>query len=232
MHTRTLLQLLLLSIACSTQAQLSDLGSNPFMADATGRPLYLQTNYRSEGSPYYYDAYLPATVTALTGKVYTNIRVKLNVQTNELLYMADNGAEMIAAMPVRRIHFGSVADKEATTTKVLESVGTEPLNAPNAAIYEVADTGRIAVLKQIKVTYTDDKAFNQASVVRIFKRKETWHLRLANGQVARLETSKEAVLTLLADQQAAVTAYIDQEKLKCRTVDDVRKVIRYYNTLH
>lgn len=232
MHTRLLLLITLLATNIAARAQLNDLGSNPFMADATGRPLYLQTNYRAEGSPYYYDAYLPATVTALNGKVYTNVKVKLNVQTNELLYMADNGTEMIAAMPVRRIYFGSLADNGQTTEKVLESVGAEPLNVTNAAIYEVADTGRITVLKQIRITYTDDKAFNQASVVRNFKRKETWHLRLANGQVTRLETGKEQVLTLLADKQAAVTAYIDQEKLKCRSVEDVRKVIRYYNSLH
>lgn len=231
MHTRKLLLLLLLATTATARAQLSDLGSNPFMADATGRPLYLQTNYRAEGSPYYLDAYIPANVTALNGKVYTNVKVKFNVQSNELLYMADNGTEMIAAMPVRRIQFWNVIDHGQTTEKVLESIGTAPLNAPETAVYEVADTGRIAVLKQVRITYTDDKAFNQASIVRNYKRKETWHVRLPDGQVARLETGKAAVLNLLNDKQAAVAAYIDQEKLKCRSVEDIRQVIRYYNSL-
>lgn len=232
MMTRQLLLIVWLAMGSAAHAQLGDLGSNPFMTDATGRPLYLHTSYNSEGSPYYHDAYLLADVTALTGKVYAKVKVKFNVQTNELLYMADNGTEMIALMPVRRIHFMGLMQEGQNKEKVLESVGVEPLNTPNAAVYEMADTGRIAVLKQVKVTFTDNKPFNQATVVRTFKRKETWHVRLADNTVVKLETGKDAVLALLADQQPAVTAYIDQEKLKCRSIDEVRQVIRYYNTLH
>ena len=204
---------------------------NPFMNDANGRPLYRQTNYRVEGTPYYHDGYTIAEITSLYGKVYPPVNVKFNIQTNEVLYMADDGTEMVATMPIRRIRLIGFMSPEGARDRILESFSEQPLNATNAPVYEKIDTGRITVLKQIKITYIDNKEFNQSTVVRNFKRKETWHLLSANGVVKNFETGKEAMLATLTDKPKEITAYIDKEKLKCRSVEDCRKVIRYYNTL-
>ena len=110
-------------------------------------------------------------------------------------------------------------------------MGPQPLNAPNTPVYEKLDTGRITVLKQIKVTYTDNKEYNQSTIVRNFKHKETWHLLLADGSVVKFGTGKDVVLATLADKQKEMAAYIEKENLRCRSIEDCRQLIRYYNTL-
>jgi len=231
MNIRTLLLSTALLVAGAAKAQLSELGSNPFMSDANGRPMYLQTNYRSEGSPFYHDAYFLADLTSIQGKVYPKIKVKLNVQTNELLYMAPDGTEMIAALPVRRIRFLGLLNENDNTERILESATAQPLNTPNAAVYELVDSGHVSLLKLIRITYSDNKEFNQSSIVRNFKRKETWHLRMPDGTITKFETGKDALLTTLKDKQKEVADYIEKEGLKCRSVDDCHKVLTYYNSL-
>jgi len=231
MNKRTFFLLAILFTAARVSAQLADLGANPFMSDVNGRPMYLQTNYRAEGSPYYQEAYLLADLTSLQGKLFPRVKVRFNILTNELFYLDDKGADMLAALPLRRIRFLGLGGDNGTTDKVLESVGSQPLNAPNTPVYEKTDTGRITVLKQIKVTYTDNKEYNQSTIVRNFKHKESWHLLLTDGSVVKFETGRDAMLAVLAAKQKEVAVYIEKENLKCRSIDDCRQLIRYYNTL-
>lgn len=226
MNIRNLLLSTAFLLALATQAQ----EPNPFMNDANGRPLYRQTSYRSEGSPYFHDLYSLAEITSVTGKVYPNVNVKVNVQTNEVLYMAEDGTEMIATMPVKSIRFINFMSGQGAADRVLESFG-QPLNSAGAPVYEVLASGHVSLLKQIKINYTDNKEFNQASIVRNFKRKETWHLRMPDGTISKFETGKESLLTALKDKQKEVAAYIDKEALKCRNIEDCRKVIAWYNSL-
>ncbi|WP_315821656.1 hypothetical protein [Paraflavitalea speifideaquila] len=93
------------------------------------------------------------------------------------------------------------------------------------------DTGHATLLKQIKVSYVDSKEFNQSSITRNFQRNETYHILTSNGQVEKISGGKEGIRSLLKDKDPEVTAFIEKNRLKCRGLEDYRKVITYYNTL-
>ncbi len=200
---------------------LSARAQNPFLDDANGRPQYLTTSYHSEGSPYFHDEYNTAEITSLAGKVYRDVKVKVNLTTNEILYRTGDGKEMVAILPIKRIKFAAWT---------LESFG-QPINSPNTLVYQVLDSGKCTLLKQVKITYRDDKPFNQASVTRIFKRDESFHVLIVGGMVQKLNPGKDDMLDLLKDKQAQVRTFIESNKLKCRQEEDYRKVIAYYNSL-
>lgn len=234
MNRHTFVTLLALLYVIAGQAQEQIYGNpyvNHWMKDASGRLVSEQAEYRSEGSPYYSDNYSTVEITTASGKVYPNIQVKFNVQANEIVYRTPEGKEMVAAVPIRRIRFIAMAGEEGTSDRVLETFTAQAINEANAPVYEQADSGRITTLKQIRITYKDVKEFNEASPLRKFTRKESWWVRGIGNEVVKLETGKEALLVLLKDKSAEVTAYIEKERLKCRSIDDCRKVIRYYNTL-
>jgi hypothetical protein len=203
--------------------------SNPFMNDANGRPLYTGTTYKSEGSPYYFDQYMPAEVTSLEGKVYKDIKVKINLVVNELSFMTAEGKEMVAVLPIKKVKFLYAAEGQDGIGRVLESYG-QPINSPNTPVYEVMDTGRCTLLKLVKVTYRDSKEFNQATTVRVFQHTESFHVLWAGGKIEKLGAGKE-VAALFKDKEALVRAYIETNKLKCRSAADYRKVVGYYNSL-
>lgn len=205
-------------------------GQNPFANDANGRPLYLQTSYDSEGSPYYLEDYSLAEITAVSGKVYKGIAVKFNLVTNEVLYRSPDGQEMVATINIRRIRFQQPNTENGQVETIIETPGGA-LNAAGSQVYEVLDSGRCSVLRLVKITVADRKQFNQATITRVFSRKSSFHVMSAGNPVAKLETSRAQMTKLLQDKAAEITAYIDKEGIKCRNVDECRKVIRYYNTL-
>ncbi len=75
-----------------------------FNNDAYGRPLYLKTDFPTEGSPYFSDEYHLAQITSEKGSVYTNIKVKINLLDHVVQYMLEDGKEMITDMPVKRLN--------------------------------------------------------------------------------------------------------------------------------
>jgi hypothetical protein len=234
MNRNNLIILLILLVVTATRGQ-GQMTANPytvhFMTDAKGRMVNEMTDLRVEGSPYYSDEYSLAQITTVTGKVYDSIAVKFNVPANDLVYKTPDGKEMVATMPIQRIRLFSVKDDAGTHTAILETAAGQPLNTANAPVYELVDSGHIATLKQIKVTSKDVKEFNEASPLRKYTRKETWYVRLPGDKIEKLESGKDPLLTLLKDKSTEITTYTEKEKLKCRSIDDCRQVIRYYNTL-
>jgi hypothetical protein len=209
---------------------LNGVAQNPFMDDANGRPLYLRTSYSGEGSPYFSETYNEAEVTGADGKLYRNVRVKINLLDNEVLYLDAAGKEMIATMPIQKIRLLGFIDATGVSDKVLKSNG-QSLNTPNAPVYEVMDSGRCVLLKQVKVTFKDEKRYNEASVTRVFKRIESYFVLMAGGKLQKLGQGKEDVLAILKDKEALVRAFIDMNNLKCRRAEDYKQVFGYYNSL-
>lgn len=230
MYAKLLMAVLFPFIFTEGYSQLNTLGSNPFMADANGRPMYLKNEYAVEGSPYFNEGYLIAEITSTAGKVYPNVQVKVNLAENEVLYLADDGKEMIATISIKKIRFIKFISKEGIADKVLESFG-QPMNTPKNPVYDVLEAGKASLLKQIRVTFQDNRRFNEASVTRTFQRSEIYHILLPDGKIQKLGSGKDDMVALLQDKKAEVSAFIDEKRLKCRNVEDYRKVITYYNSL-
>ncbi len=53
---------------------------------------------------------------------------------------------------------------------------------------------------------------------------------MPDGKIQKLASGKDEIISLLPDKKAELSAFIDEKRLKCRNVDDYRKVIAYYNS--
>lgn len=205
-----------------------------FLNDFNGRPLYVKSDYVASGSPYLYDEYCMAEITAMNGKVYSNVKVKINLQEKLLLYMADNGAEMIMATPVKKIKFYNyVADGVAHPERTFQS-HLAALNAEGAAIYEVlAQDSTATLLKQTVVSYIDTKGYGEAITTRVFKKNVSYFAAIPSQSIElqKVEKNKSALTALFGSKASVVTAYIDEKKLKCKSDEDLVEVFRYYYSL-
>ncbi|MEO5683432.1 MAG: hypothetical protein ABIQ88_12365 [Chitinophagaceae bacterium] len=201
-----------------------------FRNDAYGRPLYLLPNFKSEGSPNYSDDYHIAAVTLENGKVYNNLSIKLNLVTHTVQYLED-GKEMVTTAPVKKIMFINLPDEDGFRRNVQLETFTSALNAPDAAVFEVLDTGKIKLVKKITITYRDDRKYNEAATTRIFERKEIYYSVDESAQPKRIEKGKSALLTIFPDNRDKVASFIDQQKLSCRTEADFKRIFSFYNSL-
>jgi hypothetical protein len=217
---------ILISVECLTQGQ-----PNPFMVDGNGFPLKWGSTYVSDGSPYYHEEYNWAEITIASGKIYKDIRVKINLLDAQVQYLAEDGTEMVTTMPVICIKFPYLSTPEGARRNVTLRSDTGTVNGPNATTYEVIDSGKVSILKKIIVTSRDEKKYNEAVTTRSFTRKETDYVLLPSGQAKKFEKSMEFLLEILNDKIKEVNAYIEKTKLRCKTFKECQSIISYYNTL-
>jgi|GEM_PF-692201 hypothetical protein len=227
---------LLFSCCCFSQSNfaLNTAGGNTFANDINGRPMYLKTEYIAEGSPYLYEEYCMTEVTLMDGKVYPNVKAKINLEEKLLLYTLDNGAEMIMTSPVKKIKFYNYVSNGVAYPERTFQGHLTALNAEGAAIYEViAEDSAATLLKQITVTYNDSKGYGQATITRIFKKAENYFAAIPsqNKELRKVEKNKSALTSLFGSKAAAISAFIEQKKLKCKSEEDLTEVFRYYCSL-
>jgi len=227
---------LLFSCCCFSQSSfdMNVGGGNTFANDINGRPMYLKTEYVADGSPYLYEDYCMAEITAMNGKVYSNVKAKINLQEKLLLYLLDNGEEMIMTSPIKKIKFYNyISNGTAYPERTFQSHLTA-LNAEGAAIYEVlAEDSAATLLKQITVTYNDSKGYGEATITRTFKKSEQYFAAIPSRskELKKIEKNKSALAALFGSRAPVVSTYIEQKKLKCKSEEDLAEVFRYYCSL-
>jgi len=207
----------------------SDMGSNPFFNDGNGRPLYLKTNYKSEGSPYLFEEYLPANLLTLDGRIYNNIKVKVNLLDKEIYYLMPDGKEMVSIMPIKKITF-EPGIKTSGDSLVFTGI-TLPINAPGAAFYQACAQGKMTLLKQISITYKDLQEYGNTSITRSFSRKERIFVYDNVGSLLKPDGEK-AILELLADKKKDVQQFISVNHSNLKREKDLITLFKYYNSLH
>lgn len=239
MIKQTLLHAFIFTLAITAFSQSSYLDQNTspgvgLATDINGRPLYLKTEYVADGSPYLYEEYCLAEIISMNGTVYKNVKAKINLLEKQLLYMIDNGMEMIVTTPVKRIKFFNyISNGVAYPERVFESHLTA-LNAEGAPIYEVlAEDSAATLLKQTVVTFSDSKGYGEATITRTFKRREIYFavIPTQSNQLVKIERDKKAIVALFGSRAIDVDAYIKRTKLRCRTDNDLVEIFHFYQSL-
>ena len=205
--------------------------SNPFMTDADGRPLYLHADYKADGSPYLSDKYQLADVIAADGKIYTGIMVKIDLAENRVVYMVKEGMEMVASLPVSKIVFNNYINDDGVIESNVFIGYPKALNEPGNAVYQVLETGNATLLRNIKVTYRDDRKYNEAGKTRIFSQTEGLFALLPGNKLVKVEKGQEALAALFPDKMKEVAAFIQSSHLKCKSKEDAVAVFKFYNSL-
>ncbi|RYY19565.1 MAG: hypothetical protein EOO04_21755, partial [Chitinophagaceae bacterium] len=178
-----------------------------FASDVNGRPLYLKTEYNADGSPYLYEEYCMAEITAMNGKVYNNIKAKINLQDKLLLFTADNGQEMIMTSPIKKIKFFNYVSNGVAYPERTFQGHLTALNAEGAGIYEVlAEDSAATLLKLTTVNFHDSKGYGDATITRTFKKIETYFAAIPSKskELRKVERNKSGVAELFGNKSAAV----------------------------
>jgi hypothetical protein len=138
---------------------------------------------------------------------------------------------MITEIPIRQVKFTQYVSEDREVSDLTFASYAGAMNAPNAVIYQVIDSGRVTLLKNTSVTYRDEKKYGSANTTRIFERQQTYSVLMPDGRVKRLEKGKDNVIALFPDKQRQVTAFVEQERLRCNSGKDYERVFKFYNSL-
>lgn len=176
-----------------------------------------------DGSPYYEDNWLPATI-YLRNNTYVKVeKLKYNLYQNELIFLKD-GQPYVVAEKAKVDKFtlgnenfkGAFDGKEYLFYKVI--VPGKPL-----MLLEKSDC-RIAKGQPSKgyVGATPDKYYTKKSI----------HIIKPDNNTVEINPKRATeLLSYIPDKSADVESYIKMNKLKMRTLKDLIDVVNYYNSI-
>lgn len=227
---KLLFSLILISTSIIIQAQKMGVFHNEemkTMEDAHGRPIRPQTTYKVEGTPFYPDNYSAARLVFVNGGKNSAVKAKLNLYDNTILYQTDKGVEMEVIVPVLKIEF---ADSINGGYNIVFQNGFVGNNLKEKIYYQVLDSGKLTLLKQIAVNYRDFTPYGTAVITRRFDQKPAYFI-LNETTVNKIGKNGENILEILADKKNEITAYIAAHSLRLKNEADMVSVIGYYNSL-
>ena len=212
--------LLFVLVGFTAQSQVVTTGST--MQDFSGKVILFNKLSEVEGSIFYKDSYLPATLILENGVLITGKNVKLNLQDNTVYYLDNNGSEFETISKIKRIEF--------IESKAVFENGFPSVENQNAqTYYQVLIKGNASLLLCTKFSEGEYKPYNATvSIKRIDKVFEFYGV--SSKAISKL-TGQNDVLVVLSDKTKEVANFILDKKIKCKKKSDFEDVIKYYNSL-
>ncbi len=166
--------------------------------------------------------------------VYRGLKVKINLATTEVRFVKDNSdeIEMSISFRIKRIEFVDCGDK----SKAIFQSGFPVITSRDDKdiLYQVLDSGKVTLLKSIKVIekrVSKDVGYSNTDV-RYEKHENYYAYVAATNAMVKIERSKEGIVKLLADKTEQVEKFVTDNNLRFKVEAELIKVIAFYNSLY
>jgi hypothetical protein len=206
-------------------------GQNPSMEvfRQDGRP-FVNPGADVEGTPFFTEEWKFCSITLNSGKLLTNIKTRLNLQSQELHFMDKNNAEM--AVPgglIKNIRFLDFPGSDKVAAEF--QTGYPPVDKQDEhSFYQVLSSGKIGLLLFRQKVIVTEKNDLSGEVKKEFVSYETLYL-LRKGALERIKKDKSDILNALADKRDMIEEFVKTHKLKYRSFDEIREIVDYYNSI-
>ena len=199
------------------------------ISDVNGRPF--ENRYADvTGSPYFDAGYKFAKIILKEGKRFTNIQTKVNLLTQETVFITANEKEAyLQAGMVKEIAYADSTDKGILQYKFQTGYPAVDKQTTNN-FYQVLAEGRCSLLKSITKNISERKSELSGEIAKEFEATENYYL-FANNEMKRLKKDKAFILSQLADKQVELDQFIQSNKINCRNTADLIKLFTFYNSL-
>ncbi|MBO9631804.1 MAG: hypothetical protein J7578_01715 [Chitinophagaceae bacterium] len=202
-----------------------------FLTDIQGKRSTEEWNrHEIKGTPFFIPNWAKAVITLADNRRFNNISIRLNCVNNSIHYLNAQQEEMVA--PDGVIKELLLLDSQATFTKEYILVSGFPAIDKHTlnTFYERQINGTVQLLMYTKKRLMELRTMGSAAPEKEYMGVESFYL-YKDGQIRSWEKGKDFLLDLLSDKKEAVEGYIKQNNLKCKSIEDCRAVVSYYNTL-
>jgi hypothetical protein len=201
-----------------------------FLTDIQGRRATEEWN-RTEikGTPFFSKDWSAALVTLKDNRTFKNVSVKLNCVNNTLHYLTSNKEEMIA--PDGVIKEVLLIDSSGAAVKEHQFVSGYPAIGKHTAytFYERQLNGKAQLLVFTKKRMLENRPLGSPAPEKEYLGVESYFV-FKDGVMHEWEKGRDFLQNLLSDKREAVEQYIKSQGLKCRSEEDLKKVLSFYNT--
>jgi hypothetical protein len=182
-----------------------------------------------EGSPYFYENWMPGEAVLSDGKTYKNLLLKYDELSGSLIFkykMADTA--LAFAIPAVGFRFYSLAGKNLPGYIYFKN-GFDRIDGANTnTFYQVLSDGDTELLKITTKRIVKTQEFGSPVVKGHVEGKASYYIA-KNKKLVRVKNDNKAVLAVLSDKEEKIKQYIADNKLDVKNDSDFAAVINYYN---
>ena len=204
-------------------------GQQIFLSDVNGQA-FVNIYEGINGSVYDQTAYQLAKITLKDGRVYYDVKARINLLEHEVNFIASNGQEgFLGKGMASEITYqdNSGSNLEA---KVFQC-GFPPIDNQNRiSFYQILLNGKTSLLKSVYKSIQERNNDMSGERFKEFATYENMYL-LKEGTMVRIKKDKSNLITLLQDQNQSIKKYIDDQKLNLKNEVHLIALVKYYNTL-
>jgi len=194
-----------------------------YLKNADGSLIQKTTTFIEEGSNSLPEKNCVVVLKTRDGKVYNNVKGRIDLQTEGFIYLAKE-QELMCALPIEQIVFDSC---DSALEGAIFKTGYPPIDKQNdKSLYRVLSQGKATLLKHYAVKWQDITPFYNTNTTRIYTQMQQYYLFL-NGKIFSLKKNKDNLRQLLDSPKE----YITKNKLNLKEEEDAIKLVAYYNSL-
>ncbi|MEO7210647.1 MAG: hypothetical protein ABIY35_06870 [Chitinophagaceae bacterium] len=168
----------------------------------------------------------PANLYTSPTQYYPAVPSYFNLIFHVLIYKDENGVEKYPDKILPRIAFLDANGKE---NMIFKSGFPFIDSLDGSSYYQMLDSGKITLLKYYASYFLDNKEPFSNRSTRTYHISENYFAFLPNDKMVKIKLSKEDIMALFNDKQAAMETYIQKNKTKFKKEKDLIELFDFYN---
>ena len=225
-----LLLLCTCNITIAQQSVTQDVTEHNFkIFDADGK-LFVNPYIDVAGTPFFFDDWKYGKIKVADNSIFSNIRLKLDLLSQQVHFLKSNNIEMVA--PVSMIREITLFDstKLVSVTYSFQCGFPSIDNQDQKNFYLVICEGKIKFLEAMRKVIHQDKNEYAGTVQKEFRQYDDYYFFI-NNKMYRIKKDKNFILNFMKPNDAKIETYISENKLSYKSMDDIKKIVDYFNSL-
>jgi hypothetical protein len=183
-----------------------------------------------EGNPFFIENFRSSTIKLASGLEFNNVIARLDLY-KQIIQIKQNGDTVKTVLPgnISEIIFYDTVQSLPCEYKF--QTGYPEINNLNRNnFYQVLSDGKVTLLKSSIKKINKTKNEMSGEISSQFDMYED-HYLYVKYEMKRVKKDKEYLLNLLAGNRKELETYITVQKLNLKSMDSIKKLIDYYNSL-
>lgn len=180
-----------------------------------------------KGDPFITEEFQEGEVIHLDSTITRNVPMRLNHHTDEIEFKMD-GKILVFAMP-KKINYVTFGHRSFAYFDFVQQKKT------SAGYFEVLAWGdcklllrRNTIIKREELPPSDMSGGNYKDY---FRTTEEYYLKKGDESAKQIQRSKKSILKALGDHQDELSDFIEENKLKIKSEEDMIDLVYFYNTI-
>lgn len=182
-----------------------------------------QGNNEYDGSPYENDEFVKGSLVTTAEVEYKDIPLRLNIYNNNLEYQQEGQAYELTSVDLFK--YFMIGDAK------FEYLPYSDGKKIDKAFFKVVEEGQANLLLKPVVKFDEPKLaapYQDAKPATFNRVSDQVYIKVGEAE-AKLASNKKSIEEIFSDKKEAITKFLSGNKIKYNNVDDMIKLVKYYN---